>query len=115
MIIGGIAVIAHGVQPFTADIDAAVRGDDIDVDVLVRALARRKIVPRIDRARRTSRARERPPLLAARDGVGAKRPRRGLRPPLTLAQLFHLVGPWLAREVRRLQHARGCEATPRYL
>jgi hypothetical protein len=56
MIIGGIAVIARGVQRFTADIDAAVRGDDIDVDVLVRALAKRKIVPRIDHAEDFARA-----------------------------------------------------------
>jgi hypothetical protein len=56
MIIGGIAVIARGVQRFTADIDAAVRGDDIDVDALVRALAKRKIVPRIDRAEDFARA-----------------------------------------------------------
>jgi hypothetical protein len=35
MIIGGIAVIARGVRRFTADIDAAVRGDEID-DVVAR-------------------------------------------------------------------------------
>jgi hypothetical protein len=47
MIIGGIAVIAHGVRRFTTDIDAAVRGDAIAIDRLLEVLARRGIVPRI--------------------------------------------------------------------
>jgi hypothetical protein len=47
MVIGGIAVIAHGVRRFTADIDAAVLGDAISIDRLLEALARHGIVPRI--------------------------------------------------------------------
>ena len=43
MIIGGIAVIARGVRRFTSDIDAAVRGDEIDVATLLDALAKKRI------------------------------------------------------------------------
>jgi len=50
MIIGGIAVIAHGVRRFTTDIDAAVRGDAISVDRLIAALDRHEIIPRIRNA-----------------------------------------------------------------
>jgi hypothetical protein len=50
MIIGGIAVIAHGVRRMTTDIDAAVRGDSIDVPALLGALAKKRIVPRIKEA-----------------------------------------------------------------
>jgi hypothetical protein len=46
MVIGGIAVIARGVRRFTADIDAAVRGDEIQVNTLIAALAKKRIVPR---------------------------------------------------------------------
>ena len=49
MIIGGIAVIAHGVRRFTADIDAVIRGDEIDIAALVKVLAKKRIVPRIAR------------------------------------------------------------------
>jgi Nucleotidyl transferase of unknown function (DUF2204) len=51
MIIGGIAVIARGVRRFTSDIDAAIRGDEIDVSTLIRALAKKRIVPRISHAK----------------------------------------------------------------
>ena len=47
MIIGGIAVIARGVRRMTTDIDAAVRGDRIDVAALAKALAKKRIVPRV--------------------------------------------------------------------
>jgi hypothetical protein len=50
MVIGGIAVIARGVRRLTTDIDAAVRGDAIEVSTLVRALAKKGIVPRISNA-----------------------------------------------------------------
>jgi hypothetical protein len=50
MIIGGIAVIAHGVRRMTTDIDAAARGDRADVGTLLRALRKKRIVPRIDDA-----------------------------------------------------------------
>jgi hypothetical protein len=47
MVIGGIAIIARGVRRFTADIDAAIRGDKVKVDALLAALEPRQIVPRI--------------------------------------------------------------------
>lgn len=50
MVIGGIAVAARGVRRFTADIDAAVRADGVEIDQLVAALAKRKIKPRIEDA-----------------------------------------------------------------
>lgn len=52
MVIGGIAVIARGVRRMTTDIDATVRGDQADIGSLVRALAKKRIVPRIDNAER---------------------------------------------------------------
>jgi hypothetical protein len=56
MVIGGIAVIAHGVRRFTTDIDAAVRGDAISIDRLLEVLARHGIVPRIADAAAFARA-----------------------------------------------------------
>lgn len=50
MVIGGIAVIVRGVRRFTGDIDAAVRGDEIEVDELLAVLRNQKIVPRIPNA-----------------------------------------------------------------
>jgi len=50
MIIGGIAVISHGVRRLTTDIDAVVRGDSITARQLVRKLARHAIRPRIEDA-----------------------------------------------------------------
>lgn len=50
MVIGGIAVIARGVRRFTTDIDAAVRGDEVDIPAVLRTLATQKIVPRIEDA-----------------------------------------------------------------
>jgi len=52
MVIGGIAVIARGVRRMTTDIDATVRGDQIDVVSLLKALAKKRIVPRIRDAER---------------------------------------------------------------
>ena len=49
-VIGGIAVIARGVRRFTTDIDVAVRGDAISVELLLQNLAAFSIVPRIDDA-----------------------------------------------------------------
>lgn len=68
MIIGGIAVIAHGVRRFTTDIDAAVRGDAISVDLLVDALERHEIIPRIPNA--STFARENLVLLARHAPTG---------------------------------------------
>lgn len=50
MIIGGIAVIARGVRRFTADVDAAIRGDEIDLPRLLEVLAKKHVVPRISGA-----------------------------------------------------------------
>jgi hypothetical protein len=50
MVIGGIAVIARGVRRMTTDIDAAVRGDRVEVSALVKLLGRGRIVPRIENA-----------------------------------------------------------------
>jgi hypothetical protein len=50
MVIGGIAIIARGVRRMTADIDAVVQGDRTDVPSLLRRLAKKRIVPRIDDA-----------------------------------------------------------------
>jgi hypothetical protein len=47
MVIGGIAVIAHGVQRMTTDIDAVIRGDAVAVRAVLKALRRHHIVPRI--------------------------------------------------------------------
>jgi hypothetical protein len=55
MVIGGIAVIARGVRRMTTDIDAAVRGDQADLATLVAALAKKRIVPRIDDVERFAR------------------------------------------------------------
>jgi hypothetical protein len=52
MVIGGIAVIARGVRRMTTDIDVTVRGDQVDVASLLRALAKKRISPRIRDAER---------------------------------------------------------------
>jgi hypothetical protein len=50
MVIGGIAVIAHGVQRMTTDIDAVIQGDAVSVPQLLAVLSRHHIVSRIDDA-----------------------------------------------------------------
>jgi hypothetical protein len=55
MVIGGIAVIARGVRRFTSDIDVAIRGDRINVSAVLKALATKRIVPRIPRAEQFAR------------------------------------------------------------
>ena len=50
MVIGGIAVIAHGVQRMTTDIDAVIQGDRIQTSALLATLRRHRIVPRVDDA-----------------------------------------------------------------
>jgi hypothetical protein len=47
MVIGGIAVIAHGVQRMTTDIDAVIQGDAVSVTELIARLRAQRIVPRI--------------------------------------------------------------------
>jgi hypothetical protein len=50
MVIGGIAVIAHGVQRMTTDIDAVIQGDCVAMSALLAVLHRYEILPRIDDA-----------------------------------------------------------------
>lgn len=50
MVIGGIAIIARGVRRMTTDIDVVVRGDETTPAAMLRAFARRRIVPRIEDA-----------------------------------------------------------------
>ena len=51
MVIGGIAVIAHGVQRMTTDIDAVIRGDALKVAALLEILGKHRIVPRVRNAK----------------------------------------------------------------
>jgi hypothetical protein len=50
MIIGGIAVIAHGVQRMTTDIDAVIQGDRVQTAELLAVLHRHRIAPRVANA-----------------------------------------------------------------
>lgn len=50
MIIGGVAVIAHGVPRLTRDVDGTVVGAGTDLRVLLTVLAKHSIVPRIENA-----------------------------------------------------------------
>lgn len=68
MIIGGIAVIAHGVPRLTVDADATVWGEQIDLDDLVQILGQHQIVPRIPDA--LNFARQRQVLLLQHDPSG---------------------------------------------
>ncbi|HEY0478947.1 MAG TPA: hypothetical protein VGD37_15615 [Kofleriaceae bacterium] len=47
MVIGGIAVIAHGVQRMTTDIDAVIQGDAVLVRTLIAQLRQHHIVTRV--------------------------------------------------------------------
>lgn len=58
MIIGGIAVIAHGVPRQTVDVDATVWGEEVELDELVEALARQGVVPRVRDALEFARQRQ---------------------------------------------------------
>jgi hypothetical protein len=58
MVIGGIAVIAHGVPRQTVDVDATVWGEHLDLRRLFDALAAHQIVPRIDDAEAFARERQ---------------------------------------------------------
>lgn len=58
MIIGGIAVIAHGVPRHTDDVDATIRAEGLDLDQLFAALEREHIVPRIPDAEEFARTRQ---------------------------------------------------------
>lgn len=50
MIIGGVAVIAHGVPRFTADVDATVTAPQEPLERIFGVFAQHRIVPRIDGA-----------------------------------------------------------------
>ena len=50
MVIGGIAVIAHGVPRFTADVDAAIAAGSTDASEMLEAFQAGRILPRIDNA-----------------------------------------------------------------
>jgi hypothetical protein len=58
MIIGGIAVIAAGVPRETIDIDATILGRTSDLALVLEALARQQIVPRIADATRFAQERQ---------------------------------------------------------
>ncbi len=58
MIIGGIAVIAAGVPRETIDIDATILGRTSDLELVLEALARQQIVPRIADAIRFAQERQ---------------------------------------------------------
>jgi hypothetical protein len=47
MVIGGVAVIAHGIPRATIDVDATVSGVGLDLETLLSTLGRHGIVPRI--------------------------------------------------------------------
>jgi len=50
MVIGGVAVIAHGVQRMTTDLDAVIDGEAVEIPSLMRSLRRARITPRIEAA-----------------------------------------------------------------
>ena len=56
MVIGGIAVIAHGVQRMTTDIDAVIRGDAVSIHALIDVLTdgRSRSTPGVQSDRRPS-------------------------------------------------------------
>jgi len=58
MVIGGIAVIARGVTRHTADVDATIWAEGLDLDRLMETLAREGMEPRIDDAREFARQRQ---------------------------------------------------------
>ena len=47
MLIGGIAVIARGIPRHTDDVDGTIAADGVDLDELVRILAKHEIEPRV--------------------------------------------------------------------
>jgi len=51
MIIGGVAVIAHGVPRLTRDIDATIARSGNDIDAIVAVMEACQVVPRIDDAK----------------------------------------------------------------
>ena len=68
MIIGGVAVIAHGVPRYTADVDATVSASDEPLERIFDVFARQHVVARIDGA--LAFARERQVLLLRHEPSG---------------------------------------------
>ena len=68
MIIGGVAVIAHGVPRYTADVDATVSDPDGPIERIFDVFARQRVVARIDGA--LAFARERQVLLLRHEPSG---------------------------------------------
>ena len=58
MIIGGVAVIAHGVPRYTADVDATVSAPDEPLERIFDVFAHQSVVPRIDGALAFARERQ---------------------------------------------------------
>ena len=58
MIIGGVAVIAHGVPRYTADVDATVAAPNEPLERIFALFARHDVVPRIDGALAFARERQ---------------------------------------------------------
>lgn len=92
MIIGGVAVIAHGVPRYTADVDATVSAPSEALERIFEILADRRIVPRIDGA--LAFARERQVLLLRHEPSGVDL-------DVSLA--------WLPFEVEAIRRSESCD------
>ena len=68
MVIGGVAVIAHGVPRYTADVDATASAADRPIERIFEVFDRHRVVPRIDGA--LAFARERQVLLLRHEPSG---------------------------------------------
>ena len=68
MVIGGVAVIAHGVPRYTADVDATASAPEEPIEHLFDVFARHRVVPRINDA--LAFARERQLLLLRHEPSG---------------------------------------------
>jgi predicted nucleotidyltransferase len=58
MVIGGIAILAHGVARVTNDVDATLLGEQVELEALFHLLGRHHIVPRIADALEFARRRQ---------------------------------------------------------
>jgi hypothetical protein len=92
MIIGGVAVIAHGIPRLTVDIDATLAAAGLDLEALADSLVRQGITPRIADA--VGFARLQHVFLGIHD-------RSGTPVDVTLA--------WLPFEADALRHAQACD------
>jgi hypothetical protein len=92
MIIGGIAVIAHGVARYTADIDATVAASDTVLEHIFDAVARHHIAPRIEDAPAFARERQ---IVLLRHGPS------GVDLDVSLA--------WLPFEIEAIRRSETCD------